>query len=205
MSKQPTYDLPPASANGTQALLLDANAGNYSVLPNGKGIVHIEKYVIRKPFVNRQEIGTPSSVRPETFLVKETDYTDVGGGWFEFERHYANIPDPWFDFQVISVTTAWVGKLLSADYVVNPLRSGGSQRNFSTLAKVTREYYLEDDIPTNLDLTAPRFIETSGFTTTVTFTNIKLREDDVNLYLGKIYEVARFTGTVTVSNPSLLT
>lgn len=203
MSKQPTYDLPPASSNGSQPLLLDANAGNYSTLPNGGGIVFIERYAIRKPFVRRQAINTTSNIRPETYLVKETNYTDVGGGWFEFERHYAEVPASWFDFQLVAVTTAWFGGVLVADYVVNPQFSGGFQRTTSVLAKVTRNYYLKENIPTNLNLNAPQLLQIGGFSDSRTFVDAIVRADDVSVYLGQIYEVASFRATVTVSSPRL--
>lgn len=173
MSKQPTYDLPPASSNGSQPLLLDANAGNYSTLPNGGGIVFIERYAIRKPFVRRQAINTTSNIRPETYLVKETNYTDVGGGWFEFERHYAEVPATWFEFRELSISgvsattvtrqeippplegqdpliqlTFTYRTIINSDNTDVRLPVFARRNNFqaSVVAKATKTYFLESQI-----------------------------------------------------------
>lgn len=199
MSDLINYDLPVESAEGEEPLLIDANAGFYETQPRGKSYVYVERYVQKKVFFTPLPEGTESSIRPETYLVKTTNYQEMGGGLVMFDRHYAQIPQSWFDYQVVAISTAWVGLLLSAEYHVNPNFSGGFQRNTSVLAKVTRKYYLEKDIPASINLEAPNLFQIGGFRATVTFTNVIVREDDVSIYLGNIYEVATFTGTVTVS------
>lgn len=191
------YDLPPASGNGQQALLLDANASNYSTLPNGGGIVFVERYAIRKPFASRQAINTPSTFRPETYLVKETNYTDVGGGWFEFERHYSEVPATWFDFKPISATVA-VFSFAFTRWVLNP--RFGSGRQIPIVATATRRYYLEEDLsePGNVVLQPPEYELTGA---SVTFEDVIVSPDDVTVHLGKIYEVTRYTGTVSTAAP----
>ena len=204
MSDLINYDLPVESAEGEEPLLIDANAGFYETQPRGKSYVYIERYVQKKVFFTPLPEGTESSIRPQTYLVKTTNYQEMGGGLVMFDRHYAQIPQSWFDYQVVAISTAWIGRLgNNADYHVNPNFSGGFQRNTSVLAKVTRKYYLEKDIPANINLEAPNLFQIGGFSAIVTFTNVIVREDDVSIYLGNIYEVAEFRATVQVANPRL--
>lgn len=201
MSDLINYDLPIESADGEEPLLIDGNAGFYEAQPRGKSYVYIERYVQKKVFFTPLLEGTESSIRPKTYLVKTTNYQDMGGGLVMFDRHYAQIPESWFDYQVVAVSTAWVGGLLDALYYVNPNISGGFDRNTSILAKVTRNYYLESELPSILNLEAPTYFLPGGFSGFQIFPNIIVREDDVGIYLGKIYEVAEFTGTVVVRSP----
>jgi hypothetical protein len=201
MSDLINYDLPIESADGEEPLLIDANAGFYETQPRGKSYVYVERYVQKKVFFAPLPEGTESSIRPETYLVKTTNYQDMGGGLVMFDRHYAQIPQSWFDYQVVAISTAWVGGLLDARYYLNPNFSGGFQRNTSVLAKVTRKYYLESNIPSDLTLTAPTLEQLGSFSGSVTFSDAIVREDDVSIYLGNIYEVAEFTATVTVVSP----
>jgi hypothetical protein len=125
----------------------------------------------------------------------------MGGGLVMFDRHYARIPVEWFDYQVVAVTTTIERGLTTATYYVNPSFSGGSQRTVSVLAKATRKYYLEENIPTNLNFTAPQQSRLGSFSGEEEFQNIILREDDVSIYQGNIYQVTTFEGSVTVETP----
>jgi hypothetical protein len=196
-----TNDLPVDSAEGEEPLLIDANAGFYEAQPRGKSYVFVERYVQKKVFFEPLPEGTESSIRPKTYLIKTTNYQDIGGGLVMFDRHYAQIPLEWFDYQVIAVTTAWVGGLLDSFYYVNPNFSGGVQRNTSVLAKATRRYYLEANLPTLLNINVPQQTTLGPFKGSVTFNNILVREDDVSIYQGNIYQVTTFRANVTVVSP----
>jgi hypothetical protein len=205
-----TNDLPVDSAEGEEPLLIDANAGFYEAQPRGKSYVFVERYVQNKTFFAPLPEGTESSIRPKTYLIKTTNYQDMGGGLVMFDRHYAQIPLAWFDYQVVNITTAFRGGF-AGRITINPAFTHGVERNRSVLAQVTRRYYLESQIPLNLNLNAPEInrdviaiIETTivdGIRITqvvgyqpASFQNVVLREDDVSIYQGNIYEVATFTG-----------
>jgi hypothetical protein len=196
-----TNDLPTNSAGGEQPLLIDGNAGFYETQPRGKSYVFVERYVQNKDFFAPLPEGTASSIRRETYLIKTTNYQDMGGGLVMFDRHYAQIPLVWFDYQVVAVTTTIERGLTTATYYINPSFSGGFQRTVSVLAKATRKYYLEENIPTNLNFTAPEQSRPGSFTGEEEFQNIILREDDVSIYQGNIYQVTTFEGSVTVKTP----
>jgi hypothetical protein len=211
MSDFVTHDLPVESAEGEEPLLIDANAGFYEAQPRGKSYVYVERYVQKKIFFEPLVEGTESSIRPETYLIKTTNYQDIGGGLVMFDRHYAQIPLAWFDYQVVGITTSFF-RSLTTTLTINPRFIGGSQQNTSLLAKVTRKYYLEKDLPIDLNINAPEekrvltpitetvnvggiiIVREIGFEP-VDFINIIVREDDVGIYQGNIYEVATFTGT----------
>jgi hypothetical protein len=74
--------------------LLDANANVFiadSNIPNS--YVYTERYACRKAEFVQTLAGTPSTVRPETLLYEEGNFNDIGGGFFEFQRKYAAIPE----------------------------------------------------------------------------------------------------------------
>jgi hypothetical protein len=196
MSNFVTHDLPIESAEGEEPLLIDANAGFYEAQPRCKSYVFVERYVQKKTFFEPLPEGTESSIRPETYLIKTTNYQDIGGGLIMFDRHYARIPLDWFDFQVVSVTTAVDKGLLDATYIVNPF--SGSGRNTSVLAKATRRYYLESNLPTDLVINIPQFSQIGTVTGSIDFPSITVREDDVSIYQGNIYQVTSFNATVVV-------
>jgi hypothetical protein len=212
MSDFVTHDLPVESAEGEEPLLIDANAGFYEAQPRGKSYVYVERYVQKKIFFEPLVEGTESSIRPETYLIKTTNYQDIGGGLVMFDRHYARVPDPWFDYQVVALTLAFTGGFTEGTVTINPQFDQGIKRNTSTLAKVTRRYYLESNLPTNLNFNAPQVskpvdavretVVISGIIITrvvsynpTTFIDEVIREDSVSIYQGNIYEVATFTGS----------
>jgi hypothetical protein len=217
MSRQPTYDLPGASGNGSVALLLDANAGNYSTLPNGQGVVFIEKYAIRKPFIQRQTIGTPSSIRPNAYLVRETNYRDVGGGWFEFERHYAPVPTDWFDYELVGAV-ARVSRLnrfieigdgqqllqrrITRVTIFSANSAGsGNVETVPVLAKATRSYALKQNLPTQNELLPETaFIRSPFLGANDTYTSPEFvpKLPEITLFNGTIYEIKNYTAVLRV-------
>lgn len=92
-------------------IVLDANHNYYKPQVEHDGVVFVEKCLVRKgkyvPDVNL----TPSTNRVGAFLVKETNFQDVGGGLQTFEKHYANIPTTWFDYVQVSYRTLWWGAI----------------------------------------------------------------------------------------------
>ena len=185
MSKQPKYDLPVVSADGTEELLLDANFRNYSTLPSGGGIVFVEKYAVRKAFVNRQAIGTESDLRPGSYLVKETNYQDVGGGWFEFERHYSPIPESWYDYQVVNYRIDYFLFITT----INSRDPSPNDQGRQVLAKATRTYHLESELADlSINIEAPAL--------NPPVTNAVIAPDGLTIHLGKIYELITYRASV---------
>lgn len=181
------YDMPEGSGGGLTPILLDANANVYPTLPNGGGLVFVERYAVRKILYSPLAIDTENDIRTETYLVKETNLTDIGGGWYVFERHYAQVPETWFDYQQVSYS---LGPVALNTVVINP--PSASVRQKSILAKATRTYYRESDLPA-LTTEPPSVTLTIG---ECTADNQIIASDKMQIHLGKIYEVTTFTAQI---------
>jgi len=90
-------DLPSIAANGNEPLLLDANASFSIVVPQGAGHLWTERYAQKKQAFTPLETGTESTTHGGFYLVKEQNFRDIGGGFFEWDRLYANVPTSWED------------------------------------------------------------------------------------------------------------
>lgn len=113
-------DLPFLAGNGEVPLLLDANAGFYEGQKEGQSYVYVERYAVKKTAYEPLPLGTQSEQRPDAYLVKETNYSNIGGGFITIDRHYAIKPgfldqeEPippgelapiaWFDLEAITYT-----------------------------------------------------------------------------------------------------
>mgnify|MGYP003331757412 CR=1 FL=1 len=212
-------DLPIEAADGEVPLLLDANAGFYEAREKGNAYVYVEKYAINKNNYIPLKIGTANEQRPKTYLVKETNYTDIGGGFISFERHYAVVPDSWFDYQVVSykvvkntIAQSIFGQddvIIGSETLINDAEStiSGNEYVFrvdlntqnTVLAKAIRKYYLEKDLSSadlqinnrQISFRGSPFIGGSLF---------RLVPDNVQVYLGDIYEVTSFEVTLSSLN-----
>lgn len=134
------------------AELLDEDFGFYELQPNGNAYVYVEKFVIKKDKYVRTNVGSTKRSRPNCRLIKEDSFTDIGGGYFTFLRHYARRPDPWFDFQQKSAllynNTTNTRRGINYDYFFDKLpygfdaTFGAFRRDFTFNAKATR-YYID--------------------------------------------------------------
>lgn len=218
-------DLPIEAADGEVPLLLDANAGFYEAREKGNAYVYVEKYAINKNNYIPLKIGTANEQRPKTYLVKETNYTDIGGGFISFERHYAVVPDSWFDYQVVSykvvkntIAVSIPGQeipiIIGSETLINDAESTTSGNQFifnefvfsvdlntqyTVLAKAVRKYYLEKDL-SSADLQInDRKISFRG-SPFFGGSSVRLVPDAVQVYLGDIYEVTSFEVTLSSLN-----
>lgn len=175
-------------------ILLDENAGFYYAQPQGNARVFVEKYAARKNDFTPATIGT-SAISHDAYLVKETNFTDIGGGLMTFERHYAALPNSWDGYEVVSYTEqeryeGFGGA--TGQIVVNPEARPTGMYNFisnsdtvTRLAKATRTYYLEDNFnESTLDLTMSGYVAPTG--------SIKVRPDSFRVYMAGIFEVTSY-------------
>ena len=83
-------------------VLIDPDHSTYQLQTQGNSQVYVEKYIILKknyrPFL-AAELGSQTTRRMGCVLIKEDSFTDIGGGYASFLRHYARIPDSWFDYE----------------------------------------------------------------------------------------------------------
>jgi len=212
------HDLPSSAADGAAPILLDADAGRYVVSKKGEGYVYVEKYAQNKNSYTPLPVGTPSIVRPNAWLDKETNVRDIGGGMVSFERHFAVIPKDWFDYEEVNVAAAASyrqkrieeedGNLTLVYYekrifsiAINPVANGNTQ--IISQAKSSRTYVKEAELESLPEInsllpiyTARRLDEGQS----VTFTDISVQVPSVRLYLADIYEVTTYTATITITS-----
>lgn len=181
------YDLPGRAGRGAAPLLLDANANVYNMLPTGGGYVYVERYAQKKDQYIPLEIGTRSTRRNQAYLIKEQNFRDIGGGFFEFERHYAVKPQNWYNYEMITYKHAVFSFVISKYYLNHTFTGGGVS---SALARVDRFYVLEHELESSIRYYNPRALVSD----TGEFGEVEgIREDEVSLYAGKIYEIKRYT------------
>ena len=179
-------------------ILLDANARFYQAQAQGDAYVYVEKYAARKGDFTPAAIGTSADNR-SAYLVKETNYTDIGGGLVTFERHFAVLPGVWFSYE--QVTFVKQGRYnrygLDLQTVYNPeevLPAGLSDfieytNTLTRLAKATRTYYLQDGFDESVvQLETPGHINQTG--------EIRIRPDTVRVFMAGILEVTSYIITV---------
>ena len=200
-------------------LLLDAKYKVYQPRDISDGVVYVEKYLIRKgKFVETKRIDaitgnlTASETHTNAFLVDETNFQDVGGGLQTFERHYATIPSSWYDFEEVSYRTVYWGAI---NYRTRTFGGATWHTQRNVLAKATRYYFTETQIPTNIvpesdtqatdyafDFTKIYAQEPEGRLGrdwedyTPDANNLKtvvIAPDKVQKYMGHIYEFIRYT------------
>jgi len=170
-------DMPLEANQGEEALLLDANAGFSIIVEQGAGYQWTERYAQLKASFQPLTIGTESTTHTNYFLVKEQNFTDAGGGFFEWDRLYANVPNTWSETQVFNFAYIVVfdGQVFNLNIPVS--------------TKVTHSYqvgYPGQDAGEGLR--KPVF--SVGY---VVPTTTVIRPPEVENYLGDIWETRRYT------------
>lgn len=213
------FDFPESFQNDEDAiLLLDENFGVYQPRDVSDGVVYIEKYLVRKgkfiPTERVYEGGNliASPTHTNAYLVDETNFQDIGGGLQTFERHYATIPSSWYDFQEVSYRTVYWGAI---NYRTRSFGGATWHTQRNVLAKATRYYITESEIPTNIVPEDNNQATKYAFDFTKIYTQepegrlgrdwedytpdannpitVVIAPDRVQKYIGNIYEFTRHT------------
>lgn len=142
-------------------IIADPNHSNYELQENGNSNVIVQKVIVRKDkyipfFVNKLGSGL-SGATPNYMLIKEDSFTNIGGGLATVLRHYAKIPDSWFDYDTVDVLyyfgrySSTIGINYDNGCRSQPVGfrscgflSGFHRRTMSVIAKATR-YYVDED------------------------------------------------------------
>lgn len=214
-----TFDFSDEFKNNENAVIvLDENFNFYKPQMEHDGVVFVEKCLVRKgkyiPTPLSDSSGSPvtKSNKSNAFLVKETNFQDVGGGLEMFEKHYATFPTIWFDYEQVSYRALWNGKINYRS------KSGGGDawdKTRNTQAKATHYYFSKNTVPT---IPVPEGSENgetflNDFTKTFTFApestvggnwennlgtigkTVVIAPDKISIYMGEIYELVRYTFT----------
>lgn len=136
----------PANYDDTIADRIDVNFQTYFLQEKGNSIVNVEKWSVRKKDYIPSILGRPRG-RPHVnqYLIKEDSQTDIGGGRMTFLKHFAQMPEPWFDYEQKSVKYYQGSTFSGINYDSRYGRYGFpysayAVRNVPFLVKATRYY-----------------------------------------------------------------
>ena len=145
-------DLTTQADAGLTPVLIDDSHSNYYLQEQGEAQVTTQKFLVRKEFYRPPILGTALGINEtDKILIKEDNFTDIGGGYATFLRHFATMPKPWFSFEEKSVLVYEVGGMMGINYdsfygEKNAFGNtgfnykGATRRNVNYLAKATRYY-----------------------------------------------------------------
>ena len=155
------YDLRVGDDNSIPALL-DRNHSTYYLQDEGNALVQTEKYLVKKEFYRPRVLGSARG-RPfvDQTLIKEDGFQDIGGGFCTFIRHFARIPDSWFDFEEKNVLVYESGNVMGINFDSFYGRggygnygfgyAGSTKKNMTFLAKATRYYVTKQTLDSYQD------------------------------------------------------
>ena len=140
------------AASEDNIIVIDPHFNAYQPSKEHNGVVFVEKCLVRKGKYVRTELSDPDTGALErkpsgdidAFLVKETNFTDIGGGLQTFERHYATIPSVWYEYEEVTYSTSYTGKI---NYRLKSGTGAAWSRSRSVLAKATHYYNRKSLVP----------------------------------------------------------
>lgn len=227
-------DFPEELEPDKAVIVVDPFLNVYQPRRESDGVVYVEKCLLRKGQYNF-DYNVEKFLDPDTnemiastthtnaYLVKETNFQDIGGGMQTFEKHYATFPTPWYEFVEVTYQTSHYG-------VINYRDKEGQGADWSkartVLAKANHYYFQRKDIPlTRVPDTQNAGIDYLNDYQTDIFGNITkfnshyniapqsragrnwetyvegddtlkttvIAPDDIRPYMGNIYEFIRYT------------
>lgn len=182
-------DLPTLAASGEAPLLLDGSAAFSIVVPQGAGHLWTERYAQKKTLFTPLAIGTESSVRTGYYLVKEQNFRDIGGGFFEWDRLYANVPNTWNDTGQFAFTYTAERTVMTIGGDDPGIEIFQTSRSAQVSVKINYSYQVGyPDTAAAQSISDP--IYAAGATVAAGTT---VRPKEVEVYMGDIYVIKTFT------------
>jgi hypothetical protein len=143
-----TKDLSASDSVEKNPIFLDRDFAVYEIQPEGESLVYVEKLAIKKDQYEPLPLGSPTINLARGRLIKEDSFTDIGGGYMAFHRHFAVRPKPWFTYEPKEVqlytTNSRTTNGINYDYFYGTepvgFGEGGFRRNFTFNAKASRYY-----------------------------------------------------------------
>lgn len=188
MSNRIKLDFPSEAVDGEVALLLDGSSSFSIQVPQGAGYVWTEKYAQKKDSFTPLAIGTESSIRANYYLVKEQNFRDIGGGFFTFDRMYANLPNTWADTNQFAFNYTAVRTVITTGAEEDTIETFDTSRSAQVSTKVEHSYSLGYPATSAESLSDP-FYDVGS----TVLAGTKVRPIEVQLYMGNIYETRKFT------------
>ena len=92
-------DLSASDSVEQNPIFLDRDFAVYEIQPEGESLVYVEKLAIKKEQYVPLPLGNSTINPARGRLIKEDSFTDIGGGYMTFHRHFAVRPKPWFTYE----------------------------------------------------------------------------------------------------------
>jgi hypothetical protein len=181
-------DLPNIAANGEVPLLLDGSAAFSIQVEQAAGYQWTERYAIRKQYYTPLAIGSESTIRPGYYLVKEQNFRDIGGGFFEWDRLYANIPESWSDTRQFAFNYTSVREVITTSGGETTIETFETSRSAQVSTKVNHTYQVGYPETEAQSLSDPAYAEGATIAAGTT-----VRPKEVEVYLGDIYVIKTYT------------
>lgn len=181
-------DLPSISGSGEAPLLLDANASFSIVVPQGGGHLWTERYAQKKQAFTPLETGTESTTHGGYYLVKEQNFRNIGGGFFEWDRLYANVPTSWEDTGQFAFNYTQRRTVITIGGDEPGIETFDTSKSLQVSAKITHSYqigYPDTAAATSL---ADPIISAGVFVNAGT----TVRPQEVEIYMGDIYVIKSY-------------
>ena len=134
-----------------EVLVIDNYANVYSPSTRHDGMVVAQKCLVRKGKYK----DTPTTIKglndpshPKlpgiSYLVKETNFQDVGGGLMTFEKQFATLPTIWFEYEEVSYRADYNGRI---NYRNRAGIGASWHRTRNVVAKATHYYLPKPFVP----------------------------------------------------------
>lgn len=152
------FDLATRGRSSVYPVLLDENFRTYFLQEKGNAKVYVEKWAVRKNvyFTYKGALGHPRKEGVDQYLIKEDSFTDIGGGYATFLKHYAQVPESWFEYELKSALIYYGNSGIGINYDHHWGKYGYSRthyakRNNNYLAKATRYYFTAGELQTYIN------------------------------------------------------
>ena len=135
------FDIPQIADDLNAPLLLDANFGFYQLSENLPGAnVYVELYAQRKATIKPPVLLIESGVHGGAFLVKQDNYSDIGGGVMTYQRHFTELPNDRVTkgFSSILNTLTWTDTInIEGDILRRVTMTRGGSRSTDEIPRTT--------------------------------------------------------------------
>jgi len=182
------HDLPLSTADGSVPILLDGSAAFSIQVEQAAGYRWTERYAIRKQYYTPLAIGSESTIRPGYYLVKEQNFRDIGGGFFEWDRLYANIPQSWNDTRQFAFNYTAERQVITTSGGETTIETFQTSRSAQVSTRVNHTYQLGYPATVAQSLSDPIYGAGAAIAAGTT-----VRPNEVEVYLGNIYVIKTYT------------
>jgi len=155
----------------------------------GAGHLWTERYAQKKQAFNPLPIGTKSTTHGDFYLVQEQNFRDIGGGFFEWDRLYANVPTSWEDTGQFAFNYTQRRTVITIGGENPGIETFETSKSLQVSAKITHSYQIGYPNTAAATSLADPIISAGVFVNAGT----TVRPQEVEIYMGNIYVIKDIT------------